>query len=638
MSSASDEELALNAGREAEEERTRRGGRYQPLVAVVAAFAIGILADRFSACSVLGWLAVGVGCWATWLILFRVQRKGIASLALLASVAATGGAWGNFHWSLFPKNDLGGFAGLREQPVALRAVAQGRPRLIPAKPFNPLRSMPSEQTSRLLVKATAIRDGADWKPTSGFVSLTTAGELTGIQFGDQLLIFAHLSAPKPAQNEGELDRAWHARADRRRSQLRASFPGCVTVIRPGDWSPRRMWDGVRSRSDSLLWRYLDRKRTGLAAALLLGSREQVDQDTIDAFVTTGTMHLLAISGLHVGVLAGFLFLGLRAGFLPRPLALVAVAVLVLVYAMLVDARPPVIRATALVWIVCLAMLLRRRARSFNTLAAAALVILVWNPSDLFRAGAQLSFLAVAAMIAFVPSWNAARTTDALQQLIEESRPWPLQIARQAGRWAAQAMWLSFVVWAVTAPLVAARFHLFSPGSILLNLFLWLPTAGALLSGFGVLIFGAWLPSVASVFGWCCGACLTLLETIVEFAAACPGSHFWVCGPPGWWLAVLYLGIAAWIAGLRWVIPSRWGWTAAVAWLGVSFATSLWQANPPGVTCEFLAVGHGLSTIVTTPDGRVLLCDAGRLGPPETGARIIARSLWSRGITHLDAVV
>ena len=113
------------------------------------------------------------------------------------------------------------------------------------------------------------------------------------------------------------------------------------------------------------------------------------------FVATGTVHLLVVSGLHVGILATGLFFALRMGFLRRGTALTLVAALVVAYAMIVGARPPVIRAAVLVVLLCMAAATGRRPLGFNSLAAAALVVLAMNPADLFRTGTQLSFLAMA---------------------------------------------------------------------------------------------------------------------------------------------------------------------------------------------------------------------------------------------------
>lgn len=614
------------------------GPRYAPLVLVVLAMTVGILLDASWSWPFPVWWWLSLLLAAAWLFVWRRSQTKMASVILLAAVAATCGCWHHCCWSLFWHDDLGRFARLGDRPVAVELVAREHPRLLPAEPFNPLRSLPSEEVTRLDVQVARVRQGSQWEAASGRATLLVRGEVPGLRAGDRFRLFGELAAPRPAGNAGEIDRAWYARAARKRAFLHASFPECVTVLEPASgWQPAGWLDDLRFAGDRLLWQHLSHERTGLAAALLLGARENLEDEQIEAFVTTGTMHLLAISGLHVGMLAAGLFLALRLGLLPRRWALPAVALLVLGYALLTESRPPVLRATLLVWMICGAMLLRRRALGFNTLAAAAIVVLAINPAELFRTGTQLSFLAVGAMVAFAPWLRQWTEQDALAQLTEQALPLPLRLLRGCRRWTFRMLLVSLVVWGVTAPLVMSRFHLVSPLAVLLNIILWLPVGCALLCGFGVLACGAWLPPLASLCGWMCDTSLALIEWVVQTAAESPLSHAWVCGPPAWWLAGFYVALAIWVAGLRCWVPLRWAATLLVAWAAIGMLAS-WRTAPRQLECTFLSVGHGLSTLVELPDGRVLLYDAGQLGPPGSVARTVSGHLWSRGITHLDAVV
>src|SRR5262249_37972965 len=131
-------------------------------------------------------------------------------------------------------------------------------------------------------------------------------------------------------------------------------------------------------------------------------REGVDPNVNDAFARTGTTHLLAISGLHLQVLAVALGLALRVLGMHRRGTFVAVAAATLAYAPLVGLMPPVVPAAAVTVSYCLAGLIGRRGRPANTLALAALMTLGLNPAHLFDVGCQLSFLAVGAL-----AWGVA---------------------------------------------------------------------------------------------------------------------------------------------------------------------------------------------------------------------------------------
>jgi competence protein ComEC len=453
-------------------------------------------------------------------------------------------------------------------------------------------------------------------------------------------VFAKLSRTVPARNPGEFDFARHARANRQLSVLRSESPDCVTVLSAGTpWRVRRMVDRLRRWGRGLLWGQLGSRQSALAAAVLLGAREQVGAERTQSFITTGTVHLLVVSGLHMGILAGGLFFALRLGLLPRRTALVLVAVLVVAYTILTEARPPVVRACVLVVVVCLARLGGRRALAFNSLAAAALAVLALNPADLFRTGPQLSFLAVASLAWLGTREGSARMPDALDQLLTEARPWPVRAARRSG-WAFWQLTLaSTVVWFVVEPLVMARFHLLTPIAVLISPILWLPVAASLMSGFGVLLFGWLVPPLGLVFAWICDRSLALVERCVTTASALPGSHFWVPGPADWWLVGFYGGLALLTAFPRFRPPRRWclalfaGWVA----LGLAAARSDW-ARRDALQCTVLSMGHGCAVVMELPTGQTILYDCGSLGPPHSGARTIAWYLWSRGITRLDAVV
>ncbi len=238
-------------------------------------------------------------------------------------------------------------------------------------------------------------------------------------------IFGQLSPTRPPANPGEYDFAARARVDRRLCWLSAEFPECVTSIAPGSaWSWPRVFGALRSGGDRLLWRNLHDGRSALAAAMFLGSREELQPDETQAFLETGTIHLLVISGLNVGILAGCMFLVLRAALVPRTWSLVLVAAACVLYAATTDAQPPVVRATVMVLVACTAVTLGRRALAYNSIAAAGLIVLAINPEELFQSGTQLSFLCVVALAWLAERWQARPAPDPLDRLIARTRPWP----------------------------------------------------------------------------------------------------------------------------------------------------------------------------------------------------------------------
>lgn len=616
------------------------GPRYHPLVIVATAVCAGIVVDRFWPVSVFVWWTVAVGAWGVWLAVWWRKWHAAACVTLLLAVAATAGSWHHLRWSMFAVDDLGHFTRAETQPVCLEAIARKSPRVVPAPEEDPLRAIPLKDRSRLEVDVVAVRDGAAWRSASGRSQLISDGYLPEVRPGDRLRVFAQLSAPGGVWNPGGFDYAAYRRADRARSSLRTQSPLCVSVVEPGGgWGLMQLIELARSHGDRVLQTCLDRRNSPLAAAVLLGARERLDPDQRMAFMQTGTIHLLAISGLHVGILAGaFLYVMCRAP-IPRGPAMLSVAVFTVFYMLLTDARPPVIRATILVLVICWSIYLCRPPLSFNSLAVAGLIVLGLNPAELFQTGFQLSFLAVAGLMWFAPKWIAnVEPQDPLDRLIRQTRSWPQQVLWVAGRSLRHLTLVSAMIWLLTLPLVMARFHLLAPVAVVLNTLLWAPMALSLMTGFATLTLGSLATPLGRVCGYFCDANLWFMQSSVDFAKDVPGSHFWVPGPADWWLAGLYGGLGVLSALPRMRPPRRWCLALLAGWTAVGFAAAAYSRGEDRLECTVLSMGHGCAVVLELPSGQTMLYDAGQFGSPVMGTRSVAAALWSKGITHIDAVV
>jgi competence protein ComEC len=607
---------------------------YQPLMIVLAAVCAGIVADYYWPQTITTWLLAGLVSLGLWHLPARRGHPRAAAVLLMLSLWGIGAAGHHLRWNLFNENDLGNYTQAKAQPIALEAIVLNAPRLVlPSAPNAP-------PGYRMEISAQAVRDGSEWKTVSGRAMLFVHNGMPPVEAGDRIRVFGSLSNTTVACNPGEFDWAAYLRRHRVRAHLDADTAACVSIIQTGSsWNLTRWLESVRSRGSELFRQYLDPRQAELASAVLLGEREQIDRDRNEAFMTTGTVHVLAISGLHVGILAGALLWIMWRVPLPRAWGLALVALITTLYALMVDVNPPVVRATILVWIVCLALCLGRETLSFNSLAAAALVVLAINPAELFNVGAQLSFLSVAALMWLWHHWTIKnRDKERLRQMaLEQMNP----LSRFLGRFYDKVRNIAVagcVIWVVTQPLVAARFHIFSPIALVLNAVLWVPMTLALLSGFAFLFIAVVVPPLAGAAAFCCNLNLWLLEKGVDFAAALPGSHFWVPGPENWWLAGFYGGVIV-LAAVPKVRPKlRWCLALLVAWAGLGFAVSWARHDSDRLHCTFLSVGHGCAVVMELPSGQTLLYDAGRFGAPAHAARIITGFLWSRGITRIDTVV
>jgi len=624
---------------------SHRTPRYQPLVIVLTAAVTGIVWDRFCPLSLVVWWCLVAGGLVLWLVLRYRCREILSHFALLAAVAAVAGDWHHCRWYLFDADELGRYARTESQPVCVEGWAESSPRAMPMPAPDPLQVMPASECWRLEVDLIALRNNTTWQPVSGRALLLIPGSPPKAAAGDRLRCFVRLTLPPRPMNPGDPDRAAYLRAQRICCRLQADGPECVTVVERGSaWSVTRMLDQLRAYGNNVLHDCLDPRQAELAAAVLLGLREELDGSRNEAFMATGTVHILSISGLHVGLLAGALFWMMRRLPIPRGWAAASIAVVTLLYALMVDVEPPVVRATVLVLVACCATYWGRRTFGMNSLAAAALVVLALNPAHLFHIGAQLSFLCVAGLI-----WIAAkrdpgamseqeRTDAILERLTAQHRGWLQRIGNRLWSDAKSITLAGAVLWVLTLPLVMARFHLFSPVSLILNTLLWIPMSLSVLSGFGVLVLGGIWPPLGHLCGWFCGWNFRILEDGVNWAQAWPCSHFWTPGPSDWWLWGFYGGLAILTALPRLRPARRWCAVLAATWIGVGFVSAPRSCRPAQLDCTVLSIGHGVAALAELPSGKTMLYDAGQFGSPSAGVRTISGFLWSRGITRLDTVV
>jgi competence protein ComEC len=630
--------------------------RYQPLVSVTLAVAFGIVWDRYGPRHVSGgsadstsdghwfllsWCACAC-CLSLWWLAWRRRRNRSAAWALLTSVALVGAAWHELNWFLFDRHEIGRYAAFEPMPVCLEAIARASVERVSAPQSTPLRAIPVGEKSRLLVELTKVRDGRRWHSASGTCQLTVDGHVLGVHQGDHLLVFGRMGRIAPPLNPGEFDFAARARADRQLVRIQSSLPECVTILNPGEKRSLSRWiDTFRVIARQRVRSLVGATHANLAAAILLGDRDGLPHEEIESYLVTGTIHVLVVSGMNVAILAAGLWVLLRIGWLSRRAGLCLIVAIVIIYALLAEAQPPVMRAAVLGVLMCVAAWTGRSGAAFNSLFAAALIVIAMNPNDLFRAGTQLSFLAVGALI-WIGNWLMQRekNVDRLDILIAASRPWYRRLAKFAWNrvW---VFWLlvTGTVWLTALPLVLYQFHIMSPIAILISPMIWLFVVVAMWSGFIMLVAGWLVPAIGTWCGVICNVSLSGLESVVHWAESTRAGHTWLAGPAWWWVAGFYLGLLAVMIWGNTLLPRRWQLAALAAWILIGlmpFMARGWVSR--GFECTVVAVGHGECVVLQAPGGQTLLYDAGAIGSPEFATQSIACFLWSRGIMHIDGIV
>jgi len=637
---------------------------YQPLVPVLACVAAGIAVDRYapprsnvwwlaSALALAGWFAAQLA------VRNDTTRRLFGSILAALACLAVGGARHHGAWYLFSPDDIGAYAAEEPRVVRIEGVLIDAPRTAapPQRRSAGGRSFgggyPPDDVprTRFTLQATKIRQGSGVREVDGLVDVQIDGPWPEGEAGSRVQLFGRLASRSPPMNPGEFDFAAHFRADRKPAALRVNSADLVKIVeRRGAWNlPARISEWRRDAHQRLL-ENLPADQVGFATALLLGYRDQMTPADNEAFFRTGTVHILSISGLHVAMLAMFLHCGLRIGWVGRRTAAAVIIGVTVAYGVLIDAEPPAVRAVIVIAAVGLATIAGRRPPAFNVLAASALVVLAMNPNDLFRIGPQLSFLA-AAVLAWWAERRARGNPD--EQPDSAAAPDVIDLIDPAQKRAVhrralkslaglgRGLIVSAAILGITTPLVAHRFHIFSPISLVLTPLLALPVAMGLLFGLLTLVTAVIVPPLAPLLGAVCGFSLRLIETTVVYADGLPAATYWLPGPSLEGTIAFYAILAVWV-----LLPER-TWRrriAGAALLGWGVVSMIPYHNLPSdcrVRCTFIAVDHGLSVLVESrsADGaEAWLYDCGRLGSGDAAARSIAGVLWSRGITRLEGIV
>ena len=383
--------------------------------------------------------------------------------------------------------------------------------------------------------------------------------------------------------------------------------GVLRVSHVRELDGGRSWRFATREAVATRVRSLYGSRAGLVEAIVLGRKDGIEPELRTSFAAAGLAHLLAISGLHVGVLAGWILLVARLLGARRRAWSVGCTV-VWCYVALLGFPAPATRAAAFVSILALSKVRQRHPPPNAVLAVALLLVLAIDPAAATSVGAWLSAAAV---------WGTRAGSEILPRF--------------------RLLGASLGATVATAPITAWVFGAVAPIGVIANL-VAVPLAGVVVPGLFLSLF------LGNVLAAGTGLMLAAIEGVATICAAIPGGH--LSGPPGPAFAgpwALVLGMALWLRSRR---PSprtvlrRLLWGAAFgSWGLVAIAAFTARDRSHGLVLHFLAVGQGDAVAVRTPRGAWTLVDGGpRVPGSDAGRRLVLPFLRRQGVTELDAVL
>ncbi len=493
------------------------------------------------------------------------------------------GGWAALGWALALAAAGFGLAGMRANAVAgpvldWRYYGPVEGRVVA------LDRSASDAVRVTLDRVRLDRVGPDKRPERVRISLH--GPPAVLKPGQRIMTTAHLSPPQGPVEPGGFDFRRHAWFQGLGAVGYTRNP-VLTVTPPGAGRDGLRVFAIRMAASERVREILPGDVGGFAAAVTTGDRSAVGQQALDALRASNLAHLLAISGLHMGLLAGFVFAVLRMSLslvpalalrLPvKKLAAVGALIAAAGYLALSGGNVATERAFVMAAVVLLAVLVDRRAFSLRAVAMAALIVLVLRPEALLGPGFQMSFAATTALVAFF-GW-----------LRDAELP-------KAPAWAKPVLGVvlsSAIAGLATAPVGAAHFNTMSHYGLIANL-LSVPLMGVLvipaavlalcLAPLGLEIIGLYPMGLG--LGWILG--------VARFVSALDGAQGHVVGPGPWVLPLLALG-------MLWLM--LWQGRARLAGLApAALAFALWtQAERPAV----LVADTGGLVGVMTGQGRAL---------------------------------
>lgn len=570
------------------------------LVYLTLIYIIGILLGGFLPLNPLIWVWVLAGVLVLWFLLYLKGEEGFGWLLLLAFFclgAANYGFKNQIQIDLLKELPL-------NQEVELTGQIIGEPLIYSNRVVFDVK-LPS----KIKIRVNSRGEGNPW-----------------LGHGDTLFLKGKLERPAQARNPGEFNYREYLWQKGIIAELTIK-PEEVKIISGNQHHWRKSLQKFKEKFNQLLVKYMSPEAVAVSKALILGDKTALEADVKSLFLALGIMHLLAVSGLHVGfllVLVNLIKVMLR---LKPKNAFILTVILLILYLALTNFAPSVLRAALMAFVVLLGNLLGKERDFYTSIALAAFILLLYNPFYLFYSGFQLSFAA---------TWGLVYFTPLIDFLIP--RKFPLK----------NLIVVPIAAQIAALPFTAYYFNLISLVGLLANLLI-VPIAGFIVvAGLFALFISLFSTSLTSLLLIPLGAVIDLMLRLFTPIGAMSWSSMVVKTPSILTIILYYL----FLIGLRELL-SREDWLKkakekrlqiafGILFLAVAIIGGKQLPTKP-LEIAFLDVGQGDSIFIRTPKGTTILLDGGgnppwQQGDFRVGKNIVVPYLQREGVKKVDLLI
>ncbi len=452
---------------------------------------------------------------------------------------------------------------------------------------------PGEKTVRLQLSAEEINIYGEWQTVSG-TALIYAPGYADYDYGDFLRIKGKPETPPKFD-----DFDYQAYLANKEIYTVISYPE-IELLSTGRGNRPLEWIySLSDRLSAVCSEILPEPHSSLVRGVVLGIRGGIPETVRDDFAHTGTAHLLAISGLHLSIIAGMLLsFGIRVFGREHYIYVWLALVGVWIYALLTGMNPPVLRAAIMASLFLVAELLGRQRSAGTALAFAAAIMVGFNPRILWQASFQMSFAAMAGLVFIFPHIQPLlrRAADAI--------PGEQPFITAAAGFIADSLSISIGALAAVWPLIAYHFGIISPAAPLATLFALPSLPGVIFTGIAAGIAGIIFLPAGQVIAWITWLFTGYMMLVVRIFSAVPfveGSYFDIR------MVWAYYTV---LSAIIWLVNSSDG-VASIEHRTAGFVSGLqkkWLIAPLLVIAVLVSV-----TAVTMPDDnlRVSFLDVGQ---------------------------